>query len=127
MHKHVQLAVSLACLGVIGAGARYAYGREQLRQMDPHTVYMQINRESFSSELPDVPVSWADVGDERYGVTHFYKDGSADIEIDRQTVLSESMLREVVRHEACHVAVRPEIGGEDAHGGKWQKCMGRFK
>jgi predicted SprT family Zn-dependent metalloprotease len=95
--------------------------------MDPHDIYADINRDSFHGALPDVPVTWADLDGERYGTTQFYMDGTAAIEIDRDTVLTERMLREVVAHEMCHVDTRAEIGGEDAHGEKWRACMTRFE
>jgi predicted SprT family Zn-dependent metalloprotease len=123
VRRTIQLSVSLACLVIIGAGARYAYGREQLRRMDPHEVYQETNRDSFQSALPDVRVTWADLDGERYGTTRFYEDGSAAIEVDKGSVLSEGMLREVVEHETCHIAV----GSGEAHGEKWQTCMRRFE
>jgi hypothetical protein len=123
-----QLAVSLACLVIIGAGARYAWARETLRDTDPHEIYMQINRKSFDSALPDIPVAWAYAGEDRYGQKHFYADGS-DIEIDNQKVLSENFLREVVRHESCHVATRSdvEVSHQDVHGALFEECMKRFR
>jgi hypothetical protein len=128
VRRRLQIAVSLSCLAVIGAGGRYAYGRETLRQTDPHSIYQQVNRESFQGALPDVPVTWAALGQEWYGTTYFYADGTAAIEIDKGNVLSDRLLRGVVQHEACHVAVGGSLGqGEDVHGATWQACMERFK
>jgi predicted SprT family Zn-dependent metalloprotease len=128
MRQRFQISVSLACLAIICYGTGYATGREQLRQTDLHSVYQQVNRESFAGELPDVSVKWSDLPDD-YGVTIFYPDGMAEIEIDRASVTSEQQLMETMRHEACHVETHAvaEATGQDFHGEAFQTCMLKFK
>jgi len=106
-------------------GARYAYSRESLNNVNLWVRYQQINRESFDAKLPYVSVSWADLSVQNTdGITSFddnYRPVS--IELDRQRITSERDLRAVLRHEACHVSV----GGRVAHGSAWQLCMDRFR
>lgn len=119
--------VSGCCLAVICGGAEYAVARERLRRADLHEWYQQINREKFEGKLQDVSVEWADLtADDSYGVTQFYYDGSISIEIDKRTNTSEAHTREVLQHEACHVATPEEATGEDKHGPKFRECMKRF-
>jgi predicted SprT family Zn-dependent metalloprotease len=128
MRQRLQISVSLACLAVIFWGAGYARGRERLRQTDLHAVYQQVNRESFAGQLLDVSVKWSDLAND-YGVTLFYPDGTAEIEIDRASVTSEQQLMATMRHEACHVETHAivEATGRDWHGEAFQACMKRFK
>jgi predicted SprT family Zn-dependent metalloprotease len=117
--------VSAVAVAVILFGARYAYGRERLRHADLHAWYQQINQESFDGKLQDVSVEWGDLsGDDADGMTRFYNDGSATIEIDR-TLTTERQAREVLRHEACHVWVRDGVRVE-MHGAEFRECMRRF-
>jgi predicted SprT family Zn-dependent metalloprotease len=119
--------VSGVAAAVIIGGAEYAYSRERLSHADLHAWYQQINRESFDGRLQDVSVEWADLtADDSYGVTQFYDDGSISIEIDKLTNTSEAHTREVLQHEACHVATQEEATGEDKHGPLFQTCMRRF-
>jgi len=46
--------------------------------------------------------------DDAYGVTHFEKGVPYSIEVDRQSVKSESFAMDVLRHESCHVATIKE-------------------
>ena len=128
MRQKFQISVSLACLAIICYGTGYATGRERLLQTDLHAVYQQVNRDSFGANLPDVSVKWSDLPDD-YGVTIFYRDGTAEIEIDRASVTSEEQLLETMRHESCHVMTHTvvEETRQDWHGEKWQACMERFK
>jgi predicted SprT family Zn-dependent metalloprotease len=128
MRQRIQISISLACLAIICYRTGYATGRERLRQMDLHAVYQQVNRESFSGQLPDVLVKWSDLPDD-YGVTIFYPDGTAEIEIDRASVTSEKQLLETMRHEACHVQTHADVQetGQDWHGEAFQTCLLRFK
>jgi hypothetical protein len=128
VRRLIQIAVCLICLGIVFGGVTYAREREPLRQIDPHRVYEEIDRESFNGELPDVSVVWGDLtGD--YGLTIFYPDNSVKIVIDRQSVTSEHQLRETLSHESCHVLTRHlvEQTAEDAHGPAFQVCMVGFK
>src|SRR5882724_7201347 len=123
-----ELLVSGVAVAVIIAGAEYAYGRERLRRADLHVWYQQINQESFDGKLQDVSVEWADLtAEDSYGVTQFYDDGSISIEIDKRTNTSETHTREVLQHEACHVATQEEAIGEDKHGPMFRECMSRFE
>jgi predicted SprT family Zn-dependent metalloprotease len=128
MRQRFQTSVSLACLAIICYGTGYALGRERLGQADLHAVYQQVNSESFAGGLPDVSVKWSDLSDD-YGVTIFYPDGTAEIELDRASVISEQQLMETMRHEACHVMTHPvvEKTRQPWHGEAFQACMGRFK
>jgi predicted SprT family Zn-dependent metalloprotease len=128
VRRALQIAVSLICAGIIFFGARYALGRERLRQTDLQTVYQQINQESFNGELTDATVGWSSLPD-NYGTTVFYSDESAEIEIDRGSITSEEQLRLVLSHEMCHIATRDEVAktGQGAHGAAFQACMARFK
>jgi predicted SprT family Zn-dependent metalloprotease len=128
MRQKLQISVSLASLAVIFWGAGYARGRERLRQTDLHAVYQQVNRESFAGELPDVSVKWAELPDD-YGVAIFYPDGTAEIEIDRASVISEEQLLETMKHESCHVFTHTvvEATRQDWHGEAFQGCMKRFE
>jgi hypothetical protein len=129
VRRSVQLAVSLACLALIGMGARYAYAREMLRNSDPHDVFVQVNRASFDGMLPDVPVTWVLHLDDAYAKTRTYENGTADIVVSRELVTSESRLRETLQHESCHLLTYDEAAslGEDDHGRLWQACMKRFE
>jgi predicted SprT family Zn-dependent metalloprotease len=128
MRPRSQISVSLACLAIICYGTGYATGRERLRQTDLHGVYQQVNRESFAGRLLDVSVKWSELPDD-YGVTIFYPDGTAEIEIDRASVTSEQQLMETMRHEACHVDTHAvaEATRQDWHGEAFQACMKRFE
>jgi predicted SprT family Zn-dependent metalloprotease len=128
MRQRAQITVSLTLVAVIFYGTGYALGRERLRQTDLHTLYQQVNRESFSGQLPDVLVKWSDLLDD-YGVAIFYPDGTAEIEIDRASVTSDQQLMETMRHEACHVMTHAvvEMTGQDWHGEPFQACMKRFE
>ena len=111
-------------VAIIGGGASYAVGRERVRGTDLQALYDQINRDSFRGALPPVSVKWGYL-DDAYGRTYYDEE---EIVIDRASVTSEGMLRETMRHEACHVATRQAvIDGEDDHGAAWQACMERFK
>lgn len=101
--------------------ARYAIAREAMRETNLQALYDSINRESFSGSLPDVQVTWGDLDSD--GRTTFEHD-SIRIEIDRGSVTSAKALREVLSHEACHVAVGAD--GIDGHGERFQECMTRF-
>jgi predicted SprT family Zn-dependent metalloprotease len=71
-------------------------------------------------------VEWGYLTD-AYGRTYF--EDEAKIVIDRESVTSERMLRETMRHEACHVATRATViaAGQDAHGEAWAACMRKFE
>ena len=119
--------VSGCCLAVICSGVGYAYGRERLRRADLHEWYQQINWEKFDGKLRDVSVEWSDLtNDEAYGMTRFYQDGTASIQIDRRTVTTEHQAREVLQHEACHVWVRDDGVRVEKHGLAFGECMKRF-
>jgi len=128
VHRLVHLAVTLVCLAVLFCGVRYAIARERLRQTDVHSVYEQVNRESFNGSLPDAFVRWSYLED-KYGEVHFYADGSNVIEIDRASVTSEKQLLKTIRHESCHVETHTivEETGQDVHGEAFQTCMKRFE
>jgi hypothetical protein len=126
VRKSVQIGVSMVCVAVILGGARYAWARESFRLTDLHSVYQEINRESFGGQLMDATVEWAEL-DNAYGETRADED-SADIKIDPRLVTSEAKLQEIMSHEACHVATvtEAEARQEDAHGKIWSECMRRF-
>ena len=128
MRQRFQISISLACLAIICYGSGYATGREQLRQTELHAVYQQVNRDSFGGNLQDVSVKWSDLPND-YGVTIFYPNGMAEIEIDRASVTSEQQLMETMRHEACHVDTHAvvEETAQNWHGEAFQTCMLRFK
>ena len=110
---------------IILLGARYAYSRESVHNVNLYEKYQQINRESFAAKLPYVSVSWADLSaQEADGLTSFDDyDHPISIELDAQRITSGRDLRAVLRHEACHVAA----GAKVAHGAAWQHCMDRFQ
>jgi hypothetical protein len=120
------IVISVACIGLIFAGANFAIGRERTRHTDLHAAYQQINRESFRSELPDVRVEWADLRNE-YSVTTPYSDGAFPfvIQINRSSVTSDAQLRHTLTHEMCHVATydAAEAAGQDANGPLFQSCL----
>jgi predicted SprT family Zn-dependent metalloprotease len=126
VHKHIQIAVSLACLAIIGGGARYAYGRESLRTLSLPSLYQQIDQEHFGGELPEATIEWADIpGD--LGKEQTWTDGSITIWVSRTKVTSEEELKRVLEHEACHAYVDQQGGEAVVHGAQWQACMGRFQ
>lgn len=115
------------CLGTILGGAGLANSHETL---DLHRLYLEVNRASFSGKLPDVPVSFGDLTkDDAYGVTHFDKEVPYAMEIDRQSVHTESFARDVIRHESCHIATIHEAKRlhEDQHGSSFASCMARIQ
>jgi hypothetical protein len=128
MRRSLQLTVSLVCAGIILFGARYAVGRERLRQTDLSGLYQRVNQESFHGELPDAVVEWSALPD-KYDTTTFYSDGAVEIEIDRVSVTSEEQLMKTMEHEACNVYTRAVVveTGQDAHGEAFQNCMKRFE
>lgn len=123
MRSSRNLALCFALLAAILGSVRYAVGRESLRDTDLPALYSSINRESFNDSLPSVPVEWNDLIDKR-GVTIIQGD-DIRIEIDRGSVTTATELREVLSHEACHVALGKD--GEDGHGERFQQCMKRFE
>ncbi len=130
MRRLVLFVVSLACLGTILGRAGFANSYELLRQTDLHRIYGEVNRASFAGKLPDVPVTWGDLTkDDAYGITHFDKDVPYAMEIDRQSVHTESFARDVIRHESCHIATIREAKRlhEDQHGAAFSACMARIQ
>ena len=124
MRRFFQITVSAAAVAIILLGARYAYSREFIHNVNLYERYQQINRESFDAKLPYVSVSWTDLSSQNAdGITSFDgNDRPVSIELDRRRITSERDLRAVLRHEACHVSV----GEKAAHGSVWQQCMDRF-
>jgi predicted SprT family Zn-dependent metalloprotease len=134
VRRLVLFVVSLACLGTLLGRSGYAHSRgvlhETLVPADLHRIYLEVNRASFSGKLPDVPVTWGDLTkDDAYGITHFEKEVPYAIEIDRQSVHSESFARDVIRHESCHIATIREAKRlrEDQHGATFSSCMARVQ
>jgi hypothetical protein len=125
VRRFFQITVPAVAVVIILLGARYAYSRESVRNVNLYNRYQQINRESFDAKLPYVSVSWTDLSSQNAdGITSFDdNDRPVSIELDRQRITSERDLRAVLRHEACHVSV----GGKVAHGSAWQHCMDRFR
>ena len=97
---------------IILVGARYAYSRESVHNVNLYERYQQINRESFDAKLPYVSVSWTDLSSQNTdGITSFDGNGRpVSIELDRRRITSEQDLRAVLRHEACHVSVGEKMG-----------------
>jgi predicted SprT family Zn-dependent metalloprotease len=122
--------VSLACLGAALGRAGYADSRGTLHQADLQRLYGDVNRASFGGKLPEVPVRFGDLTkDDAYGVTHFEKDVPYAMEIDRQSVQTESFARDVIRHEGCHIATIREAKRlhQDQHGAAFAECMARVQ
>ena len=122
--------VSLGCFGIILGGAGHAASREQIQQLDLHHLYQDVNRESFEGKLPDVAVHWGDLSkDDAYGITHFDKGTPYLMEVDRQSVRSESFALDVIRHESCHIATNHEAKRlkEDPHGATFAACMAKIQ
>jgi hypothetical protein len=128
MIRGLQVSVSLISLAAISTGCGYALAHQQLPQEYPQTVYREINRHSFQGNLPDVPVTWGYL-DKRLSQTNSYSGRATDIQIDRTTVNSEELLKEALRHEACHVAVGPDLlrTTQAVDGKLWQTCMKRYR
>ncbi len=133
MRRLVLFAISLACLGTVLGRAGYANSHDAATgtaQPNLHRLYLEINRASFAGKLPDVPVTWGDLTkDDAYGITHFEKDVPYGMEIDRQSVHTESFARDVIRHESCHIATIREAKRlrEDQHGASFTACMARIQ
>jgi hypothetical protein len=125
VRRFFQIAVSAVAIVIILLGARYAYSREFVHNVNLYDRYQQINRESFDAKLPYVSVSWTDLSSQNAdAITSFdNNDRPASIELDRRRITSERDLRAVIRHEACHVSVGEKV----AHGSAWQHCMDRFR
>lgn len=118
-----QYLVSIAALAVIVGGCEYAVARESLRHADLYAWYMEINAKQFQGQLPDAHVLWGGLTNGWLGSTQGYADGSFEIVLDPNTVTTECEAREVLRHEACHIATWAE---PEAHGVLWQSCMNRL-
>jgi SprT-like family len=114
-----QHLVSIIAFAVIVGGCEYAVARESLRHADLHA--WEINAKEFQGELPNV--SWGPVGNDWLGSTRGCSDGSFEIVLDPNMVTTESEAREVLQHEACHVATWTE---SEAHGIQWRSCMERL-
>lgn len=130
MRRLALFLVSLGCFGVVLGDAGHAASREQVQQLDLHHLYQDVNRESFESKLPDVPVHWGDLSkDDAYGITHFDKGVPYLMEVDRRSVLSESFALDVIRHESCHIATNREAHRlkEDPHGATFAACMAKIQ
>jgi predicted SprT family Zn-dependent metalloprotease len=122
--------IAFACLGALLGGAEHASSRTMLQQADLQRLYGQVNRESFSGKLPQVPVNWGDLTkDDAYGVTHFKNEIPLSMEVDRRSVQSESFALDVIRHESCHIATIHEANRlkEDKHGATFAACMSRIQ
>ena len=129
--------VSLGCLEVAlgrvshAAGVRGLYlPNPEIKEADLQGFYREINRESFSGALPEVPVRWGDLTEaDAYGITHFERGVPYAMELDRKTVLSRSFALDVIRHESCHIATNGEAKRrkEDAHGATFVACMERIQ
>ena len=114
--------VSLAALGVILFGVRYAYGREKLRKTDLHAWYEEDNRRHFDGQLPDVHVWWGNLQSEGdLGITRTGEGGYLEIILDRYELTTEDDARSVLHHEECHCAALAVE--EPLHGPEFQKCM----
>jgi predicted SprT family Zn-dependent metalloprotease len=130
MRRPALFLVSLACLATLFGGAGYANSHETLTQADLKRIFHDVNRESFGGKLPEVPVVWGDLTkDDAYGVTHFDKEIPYSMEIDRQSVVSESFARDVIRHESCHIVTIHEAKRlhEDQHGASFGACMEKIQ
>jgi hypothetical protein len=130
MRRLALFLVAFACLAVILGGAEHAASREQLQQTDLQRLYQEVNQESFSGRLPEVSVRWGNLTkDDAYGVTHFQKGVPYAIEVDRQSVKTESFALDVLRHESCHIATIGEakLRNEDRHGALFVACMSRIQ
>jgi len=115
---------------VLLRGTGKAAPREPLRQADLHSLYQEVNRESFDGKLPDLTVSWGDLSkDNAYGITHFDKEVPYSMELDRRTVESESFALDVIRHESCHIVTIHEVKRlkEDPHGATFAACMAKLQ
>ena len=72
MRRFFQITVSVAAVALILLGARYAYSRESVHNVNLYERYQQINRESFDAKLPYVSVSWTDLSSQNAdGITSF--------------------------------------------------------
>ena len=130
MRRLALFSVVFACLAVILGGAEHAASREQFQQVDLQRLYQEVNHDSFAGSLPNVPVRWSDLTkDDAYGVTHFDKGVPYAIEVDRQSVKTESFALDVLRHESCHIATIGEAKrrNEDRHGALFVECMARVQ
>lgn len=139
MRRLALFVVSLACLGTLLGRSGYAHSHvtpghdishENLGPADLHRIYLEINQGSFAGKLPDVPVRWGDLSkDDAYGVTHFDHNVPTSMEVDRQSVHTESFARDVIRHESCHIATIREAKRlrEDQHGATFAACMARVQ
>jgi predicted SprT family Zn-dependent metalloprotease len=125
MRRALQITVSLVSLCVIGAGARYAYGREALRHRDLGRLYREIDQSSFGGTLPEASVEWANIGND-YGVEQTFADGTIEIFVSSISVTSGEQLRHIVEHEMCHAYVDQQGGEPVEHGAQFQNCMARF-
>jgi predicted SprT family Zn-dependent metalloprotease len=124
--KRLQIVVSIACLAVIGLGARYVYARETLRDQDLTPLYRTTGRVLFGDDMPAAQVQWAYLGKD-YGTEQTFNDGSIEILIDRELVTSEEQLRAVIEHEICHAYVDQQGGEPEEHGAMFQTCMRVFE
>jgi hypothetical protein len=115
--------VSIAGLSVIVGGAVYGYDRESLRETNLNSVFQQINREQFGSELAGVTVEWADLDQER-GESRKLGDGEFLVLVDQNENTSIAEVRDTLQHEACHVFV--DWQEPEEHGPTFQACMKRF-
>ena len=130
MRRPVLFIAFLLCFGMMFGGAEHAASREPVDQTDLQRFYREINQESFEGKLPDVPVRWGDLSKAgAYGVTHLDKGVPLSIEVDRQSVKSESFAMDVLRHESCHVATIREVKRlhEDEHGAMFAECMSKVQ
>jgi hypothetical protein len=113
-----RISVSLFVLAVTCTGVGYAVGRGRGRNAELHAWYQEVNADKFGGSLPNMEVRWVKLPADRLGET----DG-VEIRLDPWKVTSERQARDVLNHEACHIAV----GIKHEHDGKWAVCMERFR
>jgi hypothetical protein len=120
----IQVLVSVACIAVIGFGARFAIGQERFRRDDfLKQEYQDINRQYYGGALPDIPVTWEELPSDRAAETGASDDGPLYIKVDRAKVSGIEDVREDLRHESCHVFTNSEAATGSMHGPEWRECM----
>jgi hypothetical protein len=129
----VALLMPTGAPGGADAAEARAIEAQQVRDADLPLLYSQINRQYFSSQLPEyVSVSWSDLVADKdcnacAGMTD-WDTGFPRIRLDPKSIRSEKFLREAMEHEMCHVATVDDAtkAHEDFHGPLFQSCMQRY-
>lgn len=136
MLRRIQLALAIV-LGLFLFQHGVVAHRE--RQTDPKISdnewlqrwYDSDNEIYFQSQLPNIPVTWDNLGHDKSGnlimgdtAERMPDNVAISIRLDRYTNVTAGETIMTLRHEECHAKVDPSLPADaDPHGAEFQSCM----